>query len=780
MKYFHNSNTAIDSAEHQALRIEIVQMLYDSNTRSFIVSIIVAATLVYVEIGVIKNSMLWGWSIAFLVFYGIRHLLTLAYYKQQDREQYARTWLKRFRIATTGCGIAWGLASYCFYPGSQDIAQQAFIIFVLVGVSGGAIITYAIDSTTAKLFAGSLYLLSLPSLLLSANMLSIAMAAMLAVYIIYVSISSTSVAKKLQENMLMRIAAYKQEEKIKSLAERQKLHVDLTPMGVIEWDSNFKVIAWNSSAENIFRYSADEAMNMHISSITPLEEQNTILELMTKLFQDGITQSKQNENLRQDNEIIYCEWIYTPLKDRNNKVIGLATLVQDKTIAKKNQDEINYLAHYDLLTNLPNRRLLMDRMEQALISSKRSNLYGAILFIDLDNFKNLNDLYGHQIGDLLLQEVARRLKTTLREEDTTSRFGGDEFVLILENRGKTLTEAIESTQVVVNKILSEINTVYVLDQFQHRTSCSIGVCIFKGKELSINDIFKRADVAMFQAKKAGRNGMQFFNENLQPKIEFDASLESDLQGALFNVELVPYYQAQVNHHHKVIGAELLLRWFHPKHGLIPPDTFIPIAEKSNLINRIGLSVLRHACKQITAWQSEESTRYLRLSVNISARHFGQDNFVDEVKTALIDANCSPHLLRLEITESLMQKNIDDLAHKMQLLKKIGISISLDDFGTGYSSLSVLRNFPLDELKIDRSFVINMLNNPSDAVLIELIIAISNNLGMEVIAEGVETIEQETFLRDAGCFNYQGYRFSRPAPLDEFQQQLNSANSQDGV
>tara|TARA_R110001606_G_scaffold395664_2_gene568542 strand:+ start:168536 stop:170893 length:2358 start_codon:yes stop_codon:yes gene_type:complete len=780
VKYFHSSDTSFESPEHQALQVEIVRMLYASNVRSFIVSIIVAATLVYVEIGTIKNNILWGWITIFIIIYSTRHFLSRAYYRQQDRDQYSNTWLKRFRIATTFCGIAWGLAGYYFYQASQDMAQQAFMIFVLVGVSGGAVITYAIDSTTAKLFAGSLYILSLPSLLLSANIYSIPMAAMLALYIIYVSISGESIAKKLHENMLMRITAYKQEEKIKLLAERQKLHIDLTPMGVIEWDSNFKVIAWNSSAEQIFGYSADEVMQMHVSSITPLEEQNKVLELMHGLFQDGTTQNKLNQNLCKNGETIYCEWMYTPLKDKNNMVIGLATLVQDKTTAKKNQDEINYLACYDLLTSLPNRRLLMERMEQALISSKRSKSYGAILFIDLDNFKNLNDLYGHQIGDLLLQEVARRLKTTLREEDTTSRFGGDEFVLILENRGEILTNAIDSTQVVVDKILTEINKVYILEQYQHRTSCSIGVCMFQGKKLSINDIFKRADVAMFQAKKAGRNGMQFFNENLQPKIEFDASLASDLQGALFNVELVPYYQAQVNHQHEVIGAELLLRWIHPKHGLISPDKFIPIAEKSNIINVIGLFVLRHACHQIKAWQSEKSTQDLRLSVNISARHFGQDNFVDEVKAALNDANCSPHLLRLELTESLMQKNVDDLAHKMQLLKDIGISLSLDDFGTGYSSLSVLRNFPLDELKIDRSFVINMLNNQSDAAIIEMIIAISNNLGMKVIAEGVETIEQETFLRDAGCLNYQGYRFSRPVPLDEFEQQLKLAQPYETV
>lgn len=761
----------IDTEEHQALRIEIVRMLYESHTRSLIVSIIVAATLVYVESGNIQSSILWGWSLIFIFIYLARYFLALTYHRQQNRDQSAAAWLTRFRIATTSCGLAWGLAGYYFYQGSTEIAHQAFIIFVLAGVSGGAIITYAIDATTAKLFAGGLYLPSLPSLLLYGDRLSFAMATMLSIYIIYVSLSGSAIAKKLRENILMRIAANKDEEKIKRLAERQKLHVDLTPMGVIEWDSNFRVIAWNSSAEHIFQYPVAEAIQMHVSDIIPVREQSKVLALMGDLFQNGTTTSYQNENLRKDGNEIYCEWIYTPLKDKDDKVIGLATLVQDITEAKKNQDEIHYLAYYDLLTTLPNRRLLMDRMERAIISSTRSNLHGAILFIDLDNFKNLNDLYGHQIGDLLLAQVASRLKVALREEDTISRFGGDEFVVIIEKLSDKLIEAIDATQTIVNKILIEINKVFKLEQHQHRTSGSIGICMFQGKTLTINEIFKRADIAMFQAKKSGRNGMKFFNESLLPEIEWRASLANDLQGAPFNEELIPYYQIQVNDQHQIIGAELLLRWIHPKHGLISPTEFIPIAEKSNIINAIGLSVLRHACHQIKAWQSDESTQNLRLSVNISARHFGDENFVEQIKTVLSDANCPPHLLRLELTESLMQKNVDDLAHKMHLLKDLGVSLSLDDFGTGYSSLSVLRRFPLDELKIDRSFIINMLNNKSDAVIVEMIITIGKNLGMEVIAEGIETAEQEAFLHDAGCLNYQGFRFGRPVPLDAFQRQV---------
>jgi diguanylate cyclase (GGDEF)-like protein/PAS domain S-box-containing protein len=771
VEYEHNAYNTKVLDDLQTVKTEVVTMLFESCSRSFIVSFIVAATLLYVVSGAVESHLLWIWAVIFTVCYSVRQLISIAYHQQTDLITSSINWLKWFRISTMACGMTWGLASIIFYHASHDITHQAFIIIILIGVSGGAIMTYSIDSVTSNLFAGSIYFMTLPSFLFPATTASLALAAMLAVYILYISLSGATVAKKLQENMLMRITAFNQEEKIKVLAERQKMHVDLTPMGVIEWDCKFNAISWNYSAEQIFQYSTDEALNMNISTIMPEDKQDEIIEFMERLLEKGTTQTYHSENIRNDGSEIYCEWTFTPLKDKNNDVIGIATLVQDKTDFKKNQDEIQYLAYYDLLTNLPNRRLLMDRLDQAVIFSKRNHSVAAALFIDLDNFKNLNDLHGHQIGDLLLKEVSLRLTSLVRDEDTIARFAGDEFVIILESLGKTLDEASTTCKVVVEKIIEGLNQEYKLGGHAHRTSCSIGICLFEGDSLSVSEILKRADMAMFQAKKAGRNGLQFFNEELQPKLEYRASLASDLRGAEFNNELIPYYQIQVNDKNKVIGSEMLLRWEHPKHGLIAAGDFIPIAEESSLINTIGQSLINHACQQLKAWESNSYMNTIRLSVNISARHFGQANFVDEVKSALNSTMCSPNLLRLELTESLVQKNIDDLASKMNLLKNIGVSLSLDDFGTGYSSLSVLRNFPIDELKIDRSFVMNMLNNKSDASIIEMIIGISKNLGMDVIAEGVETIEQEYFLRESGCFNYQGYLYGRPVPLEQLEKML---------
>ena len=747
-------------------------MLYGSCNRSLTVSIIVAVTLVFVESRVIDTQVLMIWAAFFITSYGFRQLLSLAYFKQADRDQNAQHWLRWFRLATAGCGTAWGIASFLFYQASNDTTHQAFIIITLIGVSGGAILTYSIDSITSRIFAGSLFVFAFPSILFPATVFSIALISMLSVYIIYISISGAAVAKSFQDNMLMRIMAHQQEEKIRELAERQKLHIEHTPMGVIEWDSDLTVISWNKSAEQIFCYPADEAKHLPIQAITPLDQQAEIQKTLLNLFVDGETKCFQTENICKDGETIYCEWTFTPLKDPDGKVTGLASLVQDKTLFKKNQDNIHYLAYYDLLTGLPNRRLLMDRIEQAQISSKRSQSYCSLLFLDLDKFKDLNDLYGHQIGDQLLQEVSQRLKRLVREEDTISRFAGDEFVVMLENQGASVEQAMKSSMLVSRKITHSLNQVFKLGKYEHHTACSIGICLFVGKTLSPDEIVKRADIAMFQVKKSGRNGVQFFSEELLPQLEYRASLASDLRAAVFNVELIPYYQAQVNHRHEVIGAELLLRWNHPRHGQISPGEFIPIAEESSLINAIGHDLIKHACHQIKSWQSDANTCNIRLSINISARHFAEASFVEEVKNALDEAQCPPHLLRLELTESLLQTNIEDLASKMQRLKNdVGVSLSLDDFGTGYSSLSVLRNFPLDELKIDRSFIVNVLTNSNDADITEMIVSIGKKLGLEVIAEGVETEEQEAFLYRSGCLYYQGYLHARPLPLDQFQQHI---------
>ncbi|HEC73731.1 MAG TPA: EAL domain-containing protein [Methylophaga aminisulfidivorans] len=758
--------------EQTALKIDIVNMLFSTNTRSTIIAVIVSLTLAYIVYDQVKPAILIGWLVIFLFVYAIRFFLILSFYRRaNDVVMSPQHWLTLFRLSTLACGMSWGFAGFYLLSDTSGTLYQAFVTLVIVGVTGGAMVMYAIDSMTSRLFSGSLYLLSLPGYITQPTEISIAMAILLAVYIIYVSLASASLAKKLRENILLHQASLRQKAEIEKLAQHQQIHIDHTPMGVIEWSLDLTVVSWNNSAERIFGYTESEALGHDASFILPTELYSDVKNKLLGLINNGSSISCQNENITKLSERIFCEWTFTALRNTENQVIGLASLVQNKTEFKKNQDEIRYLAYYDTLTDLPNRRLLSERINRALLTSHRSKTYCAVFFIDLDNFKNINDLYGHSVGDMLLKIVSERLRTVLRDEDTIARFGGDEFVILIENLSTKPSKSRSRAEYIANKIILAISDNYTIGNVQYRSSCSIGICTFVGNSLSVNEIFKHADNAMFQAKSDGRNCSRFFDEKLQPSIEYKASLESDLRNAIFGQDLVPYFQPQVDSTHTITGAEILLRWKHPKHGMIPPVEFIPIAEESDMINVIGKEILNAACQQLYKWQEIPDKQHLFLSVNISAKQFMQKNFVDSTLTIIDKNQCPANRLRLEITESLMLKNIDELALKIDQLRAQGITLSLDDFGTGYSSLSLLRSFNLDEIKIDKSFVDHMLQNSSDAHIIKTIITMSTNMGMNIIAEGVETVEQEQFLAHYGCLHYQGYLFGKPMSIDDFEKHI---------
>jgi diguanylate cyclase (GGDEF)-like protein/PAS domain S-box-containing protein len=431
------------------------------------------------------------------------------------------------------------------------------------------------------------------------------------------------------------------------------------------------------------------------------------------------------------------------------------------------------LATSDPLTHLPNRRLLLDRLKQALASSARSGREGALLFIDLDNFKTLNDTLGHDIGDILLQQVARRLESCIREGDTVARLGGDEFVVMLEGLSEKDLEAAAQTEAVGEQILASLNRPYMLDTHECHNSPSIGATLFSDHQQSIEELLKQADIAMYQAKKDGRNTLRFFDPQMQENINARAALESELHKALENQQFHLYYQIQVNGIQtdgscRTIGAEALIRWIHPERGLVAPVQFIPMAEESGLILLIGHWVLETACAQLKAWQQETLTRDIVLAVNVSAKQFRQAAFVVQVQDAIQRHAINPMLLKLELTESLLLEDIEDTIATMEALKEIGVQFSLDDFGTGYSSLQYLKRLPLDQLKIDRSFVRDLASDGSDRAIVRTIIAMAHSLNLNVIAEGVETEEQLQLLLNKGCIHYQGYLFSKPVPIEQFE------------
>lgn len=450
----------------------------------------------------------------------------------------------------------------------------------------------------------------------------------------------------------------------------------------------------------------------------------------------------------------------------DGQVTHYVAAFSDISERKEAEEKIRHLAFYDPLTRLPNRRLLLDRLQQAMVLGERTGNHGALLFIDLDQFKSLNDTLGHDVGDLLLIEVARRLQEAIRASDTAARLGGDEFVVMLEELSSDAGEAAEQARLVGEKVLTTLNQPYHLAGHELRSTPSIGLTLFEGRRATIDELMRQADLAMYQSKSAGRNALHFFDPQMQAAVLQRVQLDTDLRNSLEQGDFHLHYQPQVDAQGRVIGAEALLRWQHPRRGTVLPGDFIPLAEETGFILPLGQWVLETACRQLAQWAGSEAMAGLTLSVNVSARQFHQPEFAESVLEVLRTTGANPARLRLELTESLMLNDVESVIAKMVQLKAHGIGFALDDFGTGYSSLTYLRRLPLDLLKIDRSFVRDILTDPNVAAIARTIVALAHSLGLTVVAEGIEEAGQFEFLVDQGCGGYQGYLFGRPVPAQD--------------
>jgi diguanylate cyclase len=635
------STTQVEMLDEMlSVKSEIVSLLYDSNSKSLLAAISVASALLYVQKDIIKTEVLILWCVIFVFAYLTRTLVSVAYHKSQFKIQNINQWLNFFRLTTALCGAAWGLAGWMLYP-VTDTAHQAFLIFALVGVVGGAIVVYSIDSICSNLFVGFLLLFTIPRFLIDGSNFSITVALLLIVYIIYVTLAGQKLAKNLHDNIRLRIAA---------ILDNQEMH---------------------------------------------------------------------------------------------------------------------RLAFYDSLTHLPNRKLLSYELNKVFANSKKAASFGALFYIDLNNFKSFNDTKGHLAGDSLLEQVAQRLKNTLSSKDIVARVGGDEFVVAVDNLGRELSEATNACQVFAENLINIMYQPFYFDNFKYNCSSSIGICLFYGQEFDEAETIRRADVAMYQAKKMKQhNSFMFYDEALDPTLRLRATIVNDIRLALDGNQLITYYQVQVDDHKNIHGAELLLRWKHPELGFIAPTEFIPIAEETGMILPIGDWVILKACEQLKEWEDASNTNRLRISVNVSGLQFKQPDFVEKVIATIKKVDCNANLLRLEITESTVLENVDLVIQKMLLLKEVGISFALDDFGTGQSSLSVIKRLPLDELKIDRSFIHDISHGSNDTFMVQTIISIAENLKLEVIAEGVELNEEQLVLKKYGCKNYQGFLYGKPSPISD--------------
>ena len=543
--------------------------------------------------------------------------------------------------------------------------------------------------------------------------------------------------------------------------------------GMLVTDNNNIILRVNEAFTSITGYNAEDAIGHNPKLIGSDRQGKEFFTEMWSIINSTGTWEGEIWNCRKNREVYPAHLTITAVKDTDGIVSNFVSTFTDITARKATLEEIKNLAFYDPLTKLPNRRLLYERLGHALIISNRSGQRGAILVLDLDNFKTLNDTQGHDVGDLLLQQVAMRLSTCVREGDTVARIGGDEFVVLLEDLSMNAIEAATATRIIAEKIVTQLNQPYQLHETSYRSTASIGATLFKGHELSIDELLKQADIAMYQSKTKGRNTLRFFDQLMQEAINNRADIERDLSIALEQEQFQLHYQIQVDSDGMALGAEVLIRWLHPLRNMIHPNQFISIAEECGLIIPIGHWVLNSACAQLKAWEKNPLTQNLSLSVNISAKQFHQVDFVDEIKAMVLQYAIKPNLLKLELTENIFADNIEPLILNMGTLKDFGIQFELDDFGTGYSSLQYLKRLPLQQLKIDRSFVRDIAFDNSDRVIVKTIIAMANSLDLNVIAEGVETEVQRQFLESSGCMRYQGYLFSKPVPIDDFEVLLES-------
>ena len=541
--------------------------------------------------------------------------------------------------------------------------------------------------------------------------------------------------------------------------------------GIFVTDKSNRIIKVNKAFTDITGYTAEEMIGN-----TPKLLQSGRHDAV---FYNDLWESIHNTgkwageiwNRRKNGEIYPQYMIVTAVKNLRNEITNYVATFNDITLRRANADEIERLAFHDTLTNLPNRRLLYDRLKQALAASHRNNSSGGLLFIDMDNFKNLNDTLGHEIGDLLLIQVAERLLSCVRESDTVARLGGDEFVVLLEDLENDMSKAAAQIEICGKKILLALAQIYQLNTHRYHITASIGAALFNGYEHTPDELLRQSDIAMYQVKGAERNDLRFFNPQMQATIMAREALKQELHLAVVENQFRLYYQPQVYQNRQISGAEALIRWQHPKRGLISPDKFIPLAEEGDLILLIGDWVLETGCMQLKIWAESEDTEHFQLAINVSARQFSQPNFVSDVIRIINDTGINPMRLKLELTESMALNNLKETIDKMNMLREIGVRFSMDDFGTGHSSLSILKKLPIEQLKIDQSFVRDIATDSDDAVIVQTIIAMAQNLGLKIIAEGVETEEQCLFLEQHGCQHYQGYLFSKPVPIEQFESYL---------
>ena len=638
-----------------AMQFEQLSQLYSVNIVPLVTSVILAAILAFMQRNVISPTVVYAWFSLITLIMVSRTILNLIYQRSSTASQ-SRThlWLLRFRLGIVISGIIWGAAGFLMFP--DDYPQnQLFLLFMLAGLIAGAVNSYAADIVSARVFSVLVLTPIIIRLSLVGESLYLAMSLASTLYLGYLMMSLRHINHNISENIALRLEATEREATVKTNEERYRLLLSYSPVGIFHYDTNLIITYSNTHFAGILHSSIENLIGLNMKHL----KNKAIIPILSNTLKGEIGNFEGRYIATFSTDDVWISMTCAPFQDNNGAIIGGIGIVQDITERKLAEEEIKKLAFYDPLTGLPNRRLLQNRLNLALASSAVSGRSGALLFLDLDHFKMLNDTRGHDIGDLLLKQVSERLSSCLRECDIVARLGGDEFLVMIENLSVYSFEASVQAEMIANKILTTLNQIYFLEPFEYNNGCSIGVVLFNGQNNSQDELIKQADIAMYHAKKSGRNNLCFFNPLMQEAITARVEFEYDLRKAVENRQFYLHFQIQMNHSRQPIGAEVLIRWQHPKRGLVPPIEFIPLAEETGMILPIGLWLLNSACAQLKLWQENPLTRDMALSVNVSSKQFFQADFVTQVQSVILNYGIKPSLLKMELTESVLVKSIEE-------------------------------------------------------------------------------------------------------------------------
>ncbi|MFT5721460.1 MAG: diguanylate cyclase (GGDEF)-like protein/PAS domain S-box-containing protein [Motiliproteus sp.] len=550
---------------------------------------------------------------------------------------------------------------------------------------------------------------------------------------------------------------------------------DFAPVGYLTLSPQGLILEANLSSAEMLGVARSQLLKQRLSAFFHSQAQDEMFLYLSSIQKTQVRQRRELRLLdhpvanKDADAILWVRLDGKPKLNDDGKIDSIHLSISDITEQRRAYALLERQALYDTLTGLPNRQLLINRLDLNLAHLRRGSNHGGLLYIDIDNFKQINDSFGHAAGDLVLQHVAEVLGSSLRAEDTAARLGGDEFVVLLTELDSDTSIAAVEAEAIANKIKTALLEALLLQDYRIQTEVSIGIVLFPNGAKTINEIFSHADIAMYRAKRSGDNGIGFYHKDMHEKFRKRMEITQNLRHALSNHEFELFYQPQVDQSERILGAECLLRWQHPQRGMILPGEFISIMEDSSLIMEVGAWVLTHACKQLALWDALGAPfSQLSLAVNVSPKQFNQGDFFDRVETLVQQTGANPKRLVLEITESMLLTHIETTIERMKRLQHLGVMFSIDDFGTGYSSLSYIKRLPLDTLKIDQSFVRHIEQDADNAILVDTILSMAEHLKLKVIAEGVETAAEQRLLLAKGCRYFQGYLFSYPVPCNDFE------------